>query len=145
MERTFAIVKPDEFSAGNAGKIISRIYQEEFKIVGLKKLFLSKIEAEGFYYVHKDRPFFDELTDFIKRPQIGATGLIYLRHGADGSLKSSVDKFYNENELKKLIIKEIELDELNKKTDMNDNIKNSIKSPELHYSDKAAEHNSKPG
>lgn len=43
----------------------------------------------------------DELTDFIKRPQIGATGLIYLRHGADGSLKSSVDKFYDEGELKK--------------------------------------------
>ena len=43
----------------------------------------------------------DELTDFIKRPQIGATGLIYLRHGLDGSLKSSVDKFYNEDELKK--------------------------------------------
>ena len=43
----------------------------------------------------------DELTDFIKRPQIGATGLIYLRHNADGSLKSSVDKFYSEDELKK--------------------------------------------
>ncbi|NQX55516.1 aspartate--tRNA ligase [Pedobacter panaciterrae] len=43
----------------------------------------------------------DELTDFIKRPQIGATGLIYLRHNEDGSLKSSVDKFYNEDELKK--------------------------------------------
>ncbi len=65
MERTFAIIKPDAFSAGNAGKIISRIYQEKFRIVGLKKLFLSKREAEGFYYVHKDRPFFDELTDFM--------------------------------------------------------------------------------
>ncbi|HEY1063071.1 MAG TPA: aspartate--tRNA ligase [Daejeonella sp.] len=43
----------------------------------------------------------DELTDFIKRPQIGGTGLIYMRHGADGSLKSSVDKFYNEDDLKK--------------------------------------------
>ncbi|MES2874918.1 MAG: aspartate--tRNA ligase [Bacteroidota bacterium] len=43
----------------------------------------------------------DELTEFIKRPQIGATGLIYLRHNADGSLKSSVDKFYSEDELKK--------------------------------------------
>ena len=42
----------------------------------------------------------DELTDFIKRPQIGATGLIYMRHGADGSLKSSVDKFYSEDDLK---------------------------------------------
>ena len=65
MERTFAIIKPDAFSAGNAGKIIARIYQENFKIVGLKKLFLSKREAQGFYYVHKDRPFFDELTDFM--------------------------------------------------------------------------------
>lgn len=43
----------------------------------------------------------DELTDFIKRPQIGGTGLIYMRHNADGSLKSSVDKFYSEDELKK--------------------------------------------
>ncbi len=43
----------------------------------------------------------DELTDFIKRPQIGGTGLIYMRHGDDGSLKSSVDKFYSEDDLKK--------------------------------------------
>lgn len=43
----------------------------------------------------------DELTDFIKRPQIGGTGLIYMRHNPDGSLKSSVDKFYNEDALKK--------------------------------------------
>jgi aspartyl-tRNA synthetase len=43
----------------------------------------------------------DELTDYIKRPQIGATGLIYMRHNADGTLKSSVDKFYNEAELQK--------------------------------------------
>ena len=43
----------------------------------------------------------DELTDFIKRPQIGATGLIYLRHGEDGSLKSSVDKFFGPEELEK--------------------------------------------
>ncbi len=42
----------------------------------------------------------DELTDFVKRPQIGATGLIYLRYNNDGTLKSSVDKFYNEDELK---------------------------------------------
>ena len=42
----------------------------------------------------------DELTDFIKRPQIGATGLIYARHNEDGSIKSSVDKFFNEEDLK---------------------------------------------
>ena len=42
----------------------------------------------------------DELTDFIKRPQIGATGLIYARHNEDGTIKSSVDKFFNEEDLK---------------------------------------------
>lgn len=43
----------------------------------------------------------DELTDWLKRPQIGATGMIYMRYNTDGSLKSSVDKFYSEDELKK--------------------------------------------
>ena len=50
---------------------------------------------------HYTRKQLDELTDFIKRPQVGATGLIYMRHAEDGSLKSSVDKFYNEEELQK--------------------------------------------
>jgi aspartyl-tRNA synthetase len=57
------------------------------------------INAKG--CAHYTRKQLDELTDFIKRPQIGATGLIYLRHNEDGSLKSSVDKFYNEEELGK--------------------------------------------
>lgn len=65
MERTFAIIKPNAFADGNSGKIISRIYEEGFKIIGLKKLYLSKLEAEGFYYVHNERPFFGELTDFM--------------------------------------------------------------------------------
>lgn len=65
MERTFAIIKPDAFAAGHAGKILARIYTEGFKVVGLKKLYLSKVEAEGFYAVHKERPFFGELTDFM--------------------------------------------------------------------------------
>ena len=46
----------------------------------------------------------DELTEFIKRPQIGATGLIYVRYNLDGTIKSSVDKFYNEGELKKWVV-----------------------------------------
>jgi len=50
---------------------------------------------------HYTRKQMDELTDFIKRPQIGATGLIYARHNGDGSIKSSVDKFYAEDDLKK--------------------------------------------
>lgn len=65
MEKTFAIIKPDAFAAGNAGKILARIYEEGFKVIGLKKLYLSKKEAEGFYYVHRERPFFAELTDFM--------------------------------------------------------------------------------
>ncbi len=65
MERTFAIIKPNAFADGNAGKILKRIYEEGFKVVGLKKLYLSKVEAEGFYHVHKDRPFFGELTEFM--------------------------------------------------------------------------------
>jgi len=65
MERTFAIIKPDAFAAGHAGKILSRIYEEGFTVVGLKKLYLSKVEAEGFYHVHKSRPFFGELTEFM--------------------------------------------------------------------------------
>jgi nucleoside-diphosphate kinase len=65
MERTFAIIKPNAFADANSGKIISRIYEEGFTIVGIKKLYLSKIEAEGFYYVHKERPFFAELTEFM--------------------------------------------------------------------------------
>jgi len=65
MERTFAIIKPNAFADGNAGKILARIYEEGFTVAGLKKLYMSKIEAEGFYYVHKERPFFDELTEFM--------------------------------------------------------------------------------
>ncbi|MDR0478017.1 MAG: nucleoside-diphosphate kinase [Desulfobulbaceae bacterium] len=65
MERTFAIIKPDAYKTGKAGKILARIYAEGFKVVGLKKLYLSKKEAEGFYAVHKERPFFGELTDFM--------------------------------------------------------------------------------
>jgi nucleoside-diphosphate kinase len=65
MERTFAIIKPNAFADGNSGKILARIYEEGFKVVGLKKLYLSKVEAEGFYYVHRERPFFGELTEFM--------------------------------------------------------------------------------
>ena len=65
LEQTFAIIKPDAFAAGYAGKILARIYTEGFKVVGLKKLYLSKVEAEGFYAVHSERPFFGELTDFM--------------------------------------------------------------------------------
>ncbi len=65
MERTFAIIKPNAFADGNSGKILSRIYEEGFTVVGLKKLYMGTVEASGFYYVHKERPFFGELVEFM--------------------------------------------------------------------------------
>ncbi len=65
MERTLAIVKPDAVQNGHAGKILDRILQEGFAVRALKLVRLSKAEAEGFYAVHRERPFFGELTDFM--------------------------------------------------------------------------------
>lgn len=65
MERTFAIIKPDAVKAKNSGKIIDRIEQEGFNILGMKKLHMTKQQAETFYAVHKDRPFFAGLTEFM--------------------------------------------------------------------------------
>jgi nucleoside-diphosphate kinase len=65
VERTFAIIKPDAVKARHAGKILSRIEEAGFTIRGLRFVHLSKREAEGFYAVHKARPFFGSLTDFM--------------------------------------------------------------------------------
>ena len=65
MERTFAIIKPDAVERSLIGKILERIESNGFKIAGMKKTQLSKKEAKGFYYVHKERPFFDSLTEFM--------------------------------------------------------------------------------
>lgn len=65
MERTFAIVKPDATAAGFTGRILARVEQEGFKIVAMKKIFMTKKEAQGFYAVHSERPFFDALTSFM--------------------------------------------------------------------------------
>ncbi len=65
MEKTFAIIKPDACERKLAGKIISRIEEANFEIVAMKKIWLTKKEAEGFYAVHKGKPFFDSLTDYM--------------------------------------------------------------------------------
>jgi nucleoside-diphosphate kinase len=65
IERTFAIIKPDAVSRGLAAEILSRIHAAKFQIVAIKSLRLTKSEAEGFYAVHRARPFFGELTDFM--------------------------------------------------------------------------------
>ena len=65
MEKTLAIIKPDAVSQGLCGRIITRIEAEGFKIRALKMLHLTKRGAQGFYAVHKERPFFDPLTDLM--------------------------------------------------------------------------------
>ena len=65
IEKTLAIIKPDAVKKRVAGKIIQRIEEEGFEIKALKMLNLSKEEAQGFYAVHKEKPFYDSLTDFM--------------------------------------------------------------------------------
>jgi len=65
IERTFAIIKPDAVARGLAAEILSRIHAAKFQIVAIKSVRLTKAEAEGFYAVHRERPFFGELTDFM--------------------------------------------------------------------------------
>ena len=64
-ERTFSIIKPDAVRKGYTGAILAEIEKAGFKIVAIKKASISKAQAEGFYYVHKERPFFGSLTDFM--------------------------------------------------------------------------------
>lgn len=70
MERTFAIIKPDAVERGLAGKIITKIEEAGFAIVGMKKIHLSRSQAEGFYYVHKERSFFNDLCSFMSRSPV---------------------------------------------------------------------------
>ena len=65
METTLAIIKPDAYKDGKTGKIIDRIISEGFNIKEMKQIYMSRKQAEGFYEVHKDRPFFGELTEFM--------------------------------------------------------------------------------
>ena len=65
MQRTFTILKPDTIQAGNAGLIIDRLIKEGFRIRGAKLIHLSQAQAEGFYAVHKERPFFSSLVKFM--------------------------------------------------------------------------------
>ena len=65
VERTLAIVKPDAVGRGLTADIISRIHAAKFQIVAIKSLRLTKKQAEGFYAVHRERPFFGELTEFM--------------------------------------------------------------------------------
>ena len=64
-ERTFSIIKPDAVKAGNAGNILARIEKAGFRIAAVRMRHLTRKEAEGFYHVHRARPFFSSLCDFM--------------------------------------------------------------------------------
>jgi nucleoside-diphosphate kinase len=70
IERTFAIIKPDAVKRGLTGEILSRVNAAKFQIVAIKSMRLTKSEAEGFYAVHRERPFFGELTDFMSTSKV---------------------------------------------------------------------------
>jgi len=65
MERTLSIIKPDGVARGIIGEVIKRLEGQDFKIIAMKMIHLSKKQAEGFYAVHQGKPFFKSLTDFM--------------------------------------------------------------------------------
>jgi nucleoside-diphosphate kinase len=65
MQRTLAIVKPDGVASKHVGRVVSRIEKEGFRIVALRLVRMTRKEAEGFYAVHRERPFFGSLTEFM--------------------------------------------------------------------------------
>jgi len=65
IQRTLSIIKPDAFEKGAAGDIIHTLLQNNFRIIGMRLLHITKAQAEGFYAVHVHRPFFESLTNFM--------------------------------------------------------------------------------
>jgi nucleoside-diphosphate kinase len=82
MERTFAIIKPDAVGKKHAGAIIARIEAAEFTIRAMRKIWLSRAQAEGFYAVHRGKPFFPSLTEFMSSGPV-----IVMALEADGAIK----------------------------------------------------------
>ena len=65
MERTLSIIKPDGVARGVIGEVVKRLEANRLKIIAMKMIHMTKAQAEGFYAVHRERPFFDSLTDFM--------------------------------------------------------------------------------
>ncbi len=65
MERTLSIIKPDGVKQALIGEVIKRFDSNDIKIVAMKMIHMTRTQAQGFYAVHKERPFFDSLTDFM--------------------------------------------------------------------------------
>jgi len=65
MERTLSIIKPDGVSRGLIGEVIQRLEKSNLKIAAMKMIYMTRAQAEGFYDVHRERPFFESLTGFM--------------------------------------------------------------------------------
>ncbi|MBW1643838.1 MAG: nucleoside-diphosphate kinase [Deltaproteobacteria bacterium] len=65
MERTLSIIKPDGVGRSIIGEVVKRLEENDLKIIAMKMIWMTKKQAQGFYAVHKERPFFDSLTDFM--------------------------------------------------------------------------------
>lgn len=84
MERTLSIIKPDGVAKGLIGEVIKRFENNGLKIRAMKMLRLTKREAEGFYIVHKDKPFYGSLTDFMSSGPI----VVMILEGEDAIKKN---------------------------------------------------------
>ena len=84
MERTLSIIKPDGVGRGLIGEVIKRLEEKEINIIAMKMLHLTESGAEGFYAVHKERPFFRSLTDFMTSGPV----VVMVLEGEDAVIKN---------------------------------------------------------
>ena len=92
IQRTLAIIKPDAVGRGLAPEILARIHKAGFQIAALKTMRLTKSEAEGFYAVHKARPFFNDLTTFMSSGKVVA--MVLEAPGAIAKWRETVRDWY---------------------------------------------------
>jgi nucleoside-diphosphate kinase len=85
-DRTFTIVKPDSVEKNNFGKIIARIETENFEVLAIKKLRLSNAQAQQFYAVHRERPFFNDLVAYMTSGPVYVAAL--RKQNAVGALRT---------------------------------------------------------
>ena len=108
MEKTLSILKPDAVARNLTGKINSMLEEAGFKIVAQKMIHMSKEKAQGFYIVHKERPFYDELTTYMSKADEGTIRAKYALsvgensvHGSDSleNAKTEIAYFFTDDEI----------------------------------------------
>jgi len=96
-QRTFSIIKPDAVRKGYTAAILAEIEKAGFKIVSIKRLSISKAQAEGFYHVHSARPFFGELTEFMSSGPIFPMGATNPAQAEEGTIRKKFAASIGEN------------------------------------------------